>query len=67
MHIKRLHKSKHDRVLGGVIGGLGEYFSVDSTLIRLFWVLVVIFTGFFPGVVAYLIALMVVPREARVG
>ncbi len=62
MHIKRLHKSTTDRMISGVIGGLGEYFTIDSTLLRLIWVLVVIFTGIFPGVLAYVIAVMVVPR-----
>lgn len=60
---KRLYRSTHDRMIGGVIGGLADYFDTDSTLIRLFAVFGVLITGFFPGVLAYLIALIIVPNE----
>lgn len=63
---KRLYRSTHDRMIGGVIGGLAEYFNTDSTLIRLFAVFGILITGFFPGVVAYLIALIIVPNEPEV-
>ena len=53
-------------MIGGVIGGLAEYFDTDSTLIRLFAVFGVLVTGFFPGVLAYLIALIIVPNEPSV-
>jgi phage shock protein PspC (stress-responsive transcriptional regulator) len=60
--MKRLHRSETNKVFAGVVGGLGEYFEIDPTVLRLAWVLIVIFTGFFPGVVAYLIAVVVIPR-----
>lgn len=60
--MKKLYKSKTNKVLTGVIGGLGEYFNVDPVLIRLGWVLVVICTGIFPGVVTYIVAALVVPK-----
>src|SRR5579884_163638 len=41
----RLYRSRTDRMIGGVCGGLAEYFAVDSTLVRLFFVLAAIFTG----------------------
>jgi len=50
-------------MLAGVCGGLAEYFNIDSSLLRLIWVLVVIFTGFFPGVLAYIIAALIVPKK----
>lgn len=50
-------------MLAGICGGLGEYFSVDATLLRLFWLLIVIFTGVFPGVIAYVLAIFVIPLE----
>lgn len=60
--MKRLYKSKTNKVFAGIVGGVAEFFEIDPTIIRLVWVLVVIFTGFFPGVVAYIIAMLVVPE-----
>ncbi|MBI5742733.1 MAG: PspC domain-containing protein [Candidatus Niyogibacteria bacterium] len=60
---KRLYKSEKDSVISGVIGGVGEFFELDASLLRLFWVLVVVFTGFFPGIIAYIIASLVVPLK----
>jgi len=58
---KRLYKSEKNKVIWGIVGGIGEYFKIDPVILRLIWVLVVIFTGFFPGVLAYIIAAFVVP------
>ena len=63
MQTKRLYRSKKNKVFAGICGGVGEYFNVDPALIRLIWVLVVIFTGFFPGVIAYIIAIFIVPEK----
>jgi len=60
---KRLYRSKKNKVFAGICGGVGEYFNIDPVLIRLIWVLVVIFTGFFPGVLAYIIAIFIVPEK----
>jgi len=60
---KKLYLSQKDKKVAGVIGGLGEYFDVDPTLIRLVWILVVIFTGIFPGVIVYIIAWIVMPKR----
>jgi phage shock protein C len=57
---KRLYRSCKDKILGGVAGGLGEYFGIDPTIIRLIIVLLV-FSGF--GVLAYLIAWIVIPLD----
>ncbi|HEY4687774.1 MAG TPA: PspC domain-containing protein [Anaerolineae bacterium] len=58
---KRLTRSKTDRRLGGVCGGLGQYFSVDPTLIRLVFVLAFVFGG--TGLLLYLILWIVIPEE----
>jgi len=63
MAVKKLYRSKKNRVFAGICGGVGEYFNIDPALIRLIWVLVVIFTGFFPGVLAYIVAIFIVPRK----
>lgn len=60
---KKLYLSSKDKKLAGVCGGLGEYFDVDSTLIRLAWVFITLITGVVPGVVAYIVAAVVIPRK----
>lgn len=66
MDTKRLYRSRKHRMLAGICGGLGDYFNVDPTPIRLLWLLIVIFTGIFPGVIAYLLAIVVIPSEGNV-
>lgn len=61
--MKKLHKSKKNKILAGVLGGLGEYLNMDPTILRVVWVVVTVFTGFFPGILAYLIAALVIPEE----
>jgi phage shock protein C len=51
---KRLYKGK-EKLLSGVCSGIAEYFNVDPTLIRVGYILLTIFTGFFPGLIAYII------------
>jgi phage shock protein C len=57
--MKRLMKSAIDRKISGVCGGIGEYFSIDPTLIRLAFVLFTIFGG--SGVLLYLVCAIVMP------
>jgi phage shock protein C len=63
--VRRLYRSKKNRMLGGICGGLGHYFHIDATLVRLIFVLFgLIFLLPFPFVVvAYLIMWLVVPIE----
>lgn len=63
MNDKKLYRSSTDKMLAGVCGGLGEYFAVDSTVIRLVWALVVVFTGFVPGILVYIVAAVVMPEK----
>jgi phage shock protein PspC (stress-responsive transcriptional regulator) len=56
----RLTKS-HDKMLAGVCAGVGEYGGVDASVVRLLTVLVVVFSGFVTGLVAYLIAALILP------
>ena len=61
-NVKKLYRSTSDRMIAGICGGLGDYFGIDSTLIRLIFVVGAIFTGsalFW----AYIIMLIVVPEE----
>ena len=61
--MKKLYRSKKNRIIAGIIGGIGEYFGIDPVLLRLIWVLVVVFTGFFPGVITYIVAYFIVPEK----
>lgn len=58
MEVKKLYRSRKDRMICGVCGGIGEYFNVDATLIRLGMVLLGC-TG--SGIVAYFIAAIIIP------
>lgn len=57
---KVLRRSLTNRKLAGVCGGLGEYFGVDPTLVRLVWVILGLCYG--SGVLAYIIALFIMPE-----
>ena len=58
--IPRLARSETDRVIAGVAGGIAQRFGVNSTLVRLAWVLSVLFGGF--GFLVYLILWIVLPK-----
>ncbi len=60
--LKRLYRSRSDRMLGGVSGGLGEYLNVDPTVIRLLWVLFALLSGGV-GILAYIVAWIIIPEE----
>jgi phage shock protein C len=61
--VQRLYKSRRDKVLDGVCGGIGIYFDVDTVIIRIIWVLATIFSAGGFGILAYLIAMVIIPRE----
>ena len=57
---KTLHKSRDNKMIAGICGGVGEYFDIDPTLIRLGWVLFCAMGG--SGIVAYIIAAIIIPE-----
>ena len=61
--MKRLYKSKTNKVIAGVIGGLGEYYEVDPSLLRLAYILIAVLTAVFPAIVGYLVACLVIPSQ----
>lgn len=63
---KRLYRSSTNKVFAGVCGGVGEFFEIDPVLVRLIWLLIVVFTGGVPGLVAYIIAVYIIPKAATV-
>lgn len=58
----KLRRSRTDKKISGVCGGIGEYFDIDSTIVRILWVLATLASGGF-GILAYLIFLIVVPQS----
>ncbi len=60
----RLYRSKTERMLGGVCGGLGEYLDIDPTVVRLIFILMALLGGH--GVLAYIILLLIVPSEDQI-
>ena len=62
---KKLYLSDTDKKWAGVCGGIGEYFGMDSTLVRLIWVIVSISTGGIGGLIAYIIAWAIMPSKPR--
>ena len=60
--MKRLYRSKTQRILGGVCGGIGEHLDVDPTVIRIVWaVLTLVSVGI--GIIAYIIAWILISEE----
>src|SRR5215471_13723921 len=60
---KQLMRPRTDRKIAGVCAGLAEHAELDVTLVRLLWAVVVVMTGFIPGILAYVIAWIVMPEE----
>ena len=65
--MERLYRSSTQRMLSGVCGGLGEYFNIDPTLVRIVYILVTIATGVLLGIGLYFVLWLIVPSEASVG
>ncbi|RYL93637.1 PspC domain-containing protein [Sporolactobacillus sp. Y61] len=60
---KKLYRSRENKILGGVLGGIGEYLNIDPTLIRLIFIVLLIVTAFFPCVIGYFLAYLVIPEQ----
>jgi len=63
--MKQLYRSETNKVWKGVLGGFGEYFDIDPALLRVLFVVFVLATGFFPGVIAYIIATFLMPVRSE--
>ena len=60
--MRKLTRSRSQRMLSGVLGGIAEYFEVDVTIIRLLFVMIAIFTAMFPAIILYIVALFIIPE-----
>jgi phage shock protein C len=63
MAAKRLFRSTKDKILGGVCGGIAEYFDVDPVIVRLLWILFSLMFG--AGILAYIIAWIIIPKKTN--
>jgi len=60
---KKLYRSSDDKKLAGVCGGLGEYFDIDPTIVRLVWL--AFFFALGTGLLAYIVAWIIVPEKPK--
>ena len=63
---RRLTRSNRNKMIAGVCGGIAEYLDMDPTLVRVLYVLVSILSAAFPGVIAYIILMFVMPPPEQV-
>lgn len=60
---QKLQRSRSNKMLGGVMGGLARRYDMDATVLRIIYVLVSLFSGAFPGTLVYLILWVLIPQE----
>ena len=61
--MKKLYRSRENKVLAGVCGGKGEYFEIDPVIVRLIWIVLTMIWGF--GFFLYIIAIFLIPLEPK--
>lgn len=62
---KRLTKSSSDRVIAGVLGGLGKYFNIKPGTLRIIYLIVTALTSFVPGIIIYLMLAVLMPDDPK--
>lgn len=63
--MKKLYRSPN-RIIAGVCGGIADYFDVDPTLIRVIYMILSLFSAAFPGVLLYLILMIMIPNYDKI-
>lgn len=58
---KKLYRSKKNRIIGGVCGGIAEYLDTDPTIVRLIWIFGSLLWG--AGIIAYILAWIIIPEK----
>ncbi len=61
--MKRLYRSRKDRMIAGVLGGMAKRYNIDPSLIRIITVILMIITGVLPFVIGYFIAWIIIPLQ----
>lgn len=60
---KKLYKSRENKVIAGVMGGMGEYLEVDPVILRVVYIVISAFSAFVPGILAYVIMALIIPNK----
>ncbi len=60
---KKLYRSEKNKILSGVLGGIGEYAELDPVIIRIIFIIILVVTGFIPGIIAYFLFVVVIPKK----
>jgi phage shock protein C len=60
--MKKAYLDEKNKKFLGVIAGIAQYFDIDATILRVLWIVIVVFTGFLPGLIAYIVAYMIMPE-----
>ena len=63
--MKKLYRSPN-RIIAGVCGGIADYFDVDPTLIRVIYLVLSLFSAAFPGVLLYIILMLMIPNYDKI-
>ena len=64
--MKRLYRSSTDKKIAGVAAGMAEYFNIDPTVSRVAWLIFILVTWFFPGLLLYIILVFLIPVEPQI-
>ncbi|MCK4835399.1 MAG: PspC domain-containing protein, partial [Candidatus Aminicenantes bacterium] len=59
--MKRLYRSRKDKMIAGVCGGVSEYFNIDPVIIRVITIILTLWGG--SGIIAYIIAMIIIPQS----
>lgn len=63
--MKKLERSRTNKMLEGVCGGIAEYYELDPTLVRVGFVFLTIITGVGPGIIGYIVLAIVMPLQGK--
>lgn len=60
---KKLYRNRNDKMVSGVCAGIAGYFNIDSTLVRVIYAVLSVFTAFIPCLILYVVLAIVIPQE----
>ena len=63
-HIKKLYRETDDRIITGLLAGVGKYIGIDAAVVRVGYIVVALLTGVLPLAAVYLISVFIVPERA---
>lgn len=63
--MKTLYRSKNNKMVSGIFGGLGEYFGIDPVIFRIGFVVILFITGLVPAAIGYFVCLLFVPKSPK--